>query len=135
MAGILPRSVGKMKISEKIATIVKLAEEKFGVSRHLNDAITVGIYIAPDHTCQVYLARPSKNQLDRGVVEPITCRLWEENIAFFSENHSTLTRALNWLYKQIQEAGSEDFPSGDSKFYVINRDLINSEFGNDVVNK
>lgn len=97
-----------MKISNIIKRIVTRAERIFGVGNHENDAITVGIYYAEDDTWQVWLSRPTQNQLDRGVFQPGTSKLYDEKTAFYVSDQPSLAKALNVLWWNLLDKSYTD---------------------------
>jgi hypothetical protein len=100
-----------MKVSDLIQEIVKLAEDKFGVSKHGNDVISVYINSQPGWNWEVGLERPSQRQLDSGEVDDVeSIKLWEVRNAFDTE-HKTLVGALKLLRQKVQDANSWDFTS------------------------
>jgi hypothetical protein len=105
-----------MKISTLIQDIVRTAEEKFGVSDHFNDVISVGIYAADD-TWQVWLTRPTQSQLDRGEIRANTGKLYEENMSFHVEQ-KTLLEALLALHDFVYDA--DDWDEGHVANYIWN---------------
>ena len=96
-----------MKISELIKEIVLYADDKFDVSDHINDAITVSITPPNLHIgiydWQVSLDRPTQRYLDRGEVEDgSTIKVIEYRVNFFTEA-PTLMEALRLLKQEVEE--------------------------------
>ena len=92
-----------MKVSELIAEIIVEAEAKYGISNHNNDGIHVGIFYAAD-TWQVWISRPTQNQLDRGEVPTSdinTVKVSEEEVRFMSKD-TNLVRALLQLREAVE---------------------------------
>ena len=102
-----------MKISELIRDIVRTAEDKFGVSDHMNDSIGIDMFCCGDDdefddTWQVALTRPSQNELARGEIEDVsTCKLCEMTSAFHTQA-PTLLDALLQLHSKVDGAWGWD---------------------------
>lgn len=92
-----------MKISELMKEIIQNANETFERSNHQNDAISIGTHFNGSEW-EVWLERPSQNQLDRGEVigEAVTTvKLWETKTAFYNADHN-LKDALMYLQDDIE---------------------------------
>jgi hypothetical protein len=107
-----------MKISALIQDIVRTAEDKFGVSNHLNDVISVGIYAANDNTWQVWLDRPTQNQMDKGEVERSHTSKLQEMRTSFNVERETLLEALLALHYFVYDA--DDWEEGHVANYIWN---------------
>ena len=107
-----------MKVSELMEEIIEVATEKFGVSGHINDGITINVGYQADNAdinenwvWGASLSRPTQNQLDRGETEceyVHTIKLNESRIGFFACS-STLVEALRDLLEQVDNADEYDF--------------------------
>jgi hypothetical protein len=98
-----------MKISEKIAEIISLAENKFDVGKHTNDNISVFIFVNREGMFQVGLERPFQQQLNAGEVENAsTIKMSINHYGFFTIGE-TLPEALNELYQAVDDAEEYEF--------------------------
>ncbi len=114
-----------MKVSELMEEIIEVAEEKFGVSEHINDGIVVNVFYhaanadsdaGEDYVWSVALSRPTQNQLDRGETECEyihTVKLEETRIDFHS-NGKSLMVALRHLLDQVLDANKWDFQASSN---------------------
>ena len=97
------------KVSKLMQEIIRLAEDKFGVSKHDNDIINITIDSAPGFNWQLSLVRPSQRQLDFGeVTNSESCKLAEYRTAFYVVA-PTLVEALHQLKAKVKEADYVDF--------------------------
>ena len=114
--GTQPTTKGKkMKVSQLMQDIVLAAEEKFGISDHINDCITISIGTpydtedTEDNNWGVSLSRPTKRQMDSGEVDNIlTMNVIEKKYACRGSG-SSLVAALLDLQEQVELAGCDDF--------------------------
>ena len=108
-----------MKLSNLIAEITQLAEEKFGVTGHTNDWIEVTISYAPGTNAQVSLMRPSRKQLDCGEVpNPKTVKVWESNFALYCEG-PTLREALLLLKSLVESVDTDIYDDDLAHFFRV----------------
>ncbi len=99
-----------MKISDLIKESINLAEAKFELTDHLNDAIHVTL---SNHTdlCDTSFRRPTKDQLNKGeIIDVSTVKISEFEKGFHTEGYDLLTvlqemhnkvdavDIFNWLY-------------------------------------
>ena len=99
-----------MKISERIKEIIETAQFRFGITGHMNERISVGMFCDDQSEWYVWLERPSKNQLDRGEVTRNSAVLVENRIGPRGSG-STLIEALEDLHCDIEATGDDEFPS------------------------
>ncbi len=97
-----------MKVSKLITSIVSVSENKFGVSMHNNDCISVGL--APNPLgWVVWLERPSKEQMERGEIDRVeTVKRYETMTALTCEVR-TLMKALRKLQMRVLSATNSPF--------------------------
>lgn len=98
-----------MKVSKLMQEIISLAEDKFGVSDHLNDVISISTNSMPGSLWSVNLQRPSQAQLDNGEIENIdSVRYNCDRVGFYTE-HDCLVGALVELERKVKLADTYDF--------------------------
>lgn len=94
-----------MKVSKVMDEICEVADFKFGLNGHKNDAVSVGIY-SDGVEWQLWLQRPTQRQLDNGEIKISmlhTVKQYEYLTGFFVMAPS-LTEALHELRARVINA-------------------------------